>query len=338
MDLRTFLRKIPKVELHCHLQGTVRATTLVEIAAKHKVTLPPYDQPEELYERDTTRIPSVGPGFRLAPRLLRDRDDYHRVTYEILASGAANGLRYLEPFGDPGTGASHQVALDGMIAGMRDAEADYGVQCRLVPGLSRMETPPKNVAMLQSVIDHRRDEIIGIGMGGAELGGPPEWFVEAFRLAASAGLHRTCHAAEEGPPINVQTCLDVLGCERIDHGYHVIEDDQITQRCVDEQVCFTVCPTITEQAYGWTHPPQNPIRAMAQRGLKIMINTDDPGNFPTDLGREYIVMAEHLGFTVAELKRFVLNGIDGSWLDDSTKRQWRQEWSREIDDLIAQLN
>ncbi len=246
-------------------------------------------------------------------------------------------VRYLQPFGDPGTGAPHQVALDGMLAGLRAAETDYGVQCRLIAGLSRMETPQKNVAMVQSTLDNRRDEIIGIGMGGYEPDGPPEWFVEAYRLAERAGLHLTCHSAEHGPAINVQTSLDLLHCERIDHSYHVIEDDKITQRCVDEGICFTVCPTTSARSSGW-EMSNHPIRTMAQRGLKIMINSDDSGTSGTDLGREYILMADHMGFTPADFKRFVLNGIDGAWLDDSTKRQWRAEWSREIDTLIAQLD
>lgn len=349
MHLHTFLRSIPKVELHNHLQGTVRAKTFVEIAAKHKVSLPAYDQPEDLYGRIDlkTGTRTIGQAFRLAAEVLRDADDYHRVTYEALAEGAANGLRYiemfysvryLEPFGTPGTGAPHHLALDGMVAGLRDAEKDFGVQCRLIAGLSRNETPEKNVAMVQSAIDHRRDELIGIGMGGGERGRPPEWFLDAYRLAETNGLRLTCHAGEDGPAINVQTALDLLHCERIDHGYHVLEDDKIVQRCIEEGIVFTVCVSTTASAYGWQDLEKHPIREMGRRGLKIMINSDDSGTANTDLGREYILMAEQMGFKPADFKQYVLNGIDGAWLDESTKRQWRQHWSLEIDDLMTQLD
>lgn len=347
MHLHAFLRALPKVELHNHLQGTVRPKTFVEIAGKHRIPLPAYEQPEELYRHRSALpgYPSIGPAFRMAAEVLRDAGDYQRVTYEALAEAAANGVRYVEmfysvrylqPFGEPGTGAPHAVALDGMLVGMRDAETDYGIQCRLIAGLSRMETPDKNVAMVQSTLDHRRDQIIGIGMGGYEPKGPPEWFVDAYRLAEKAGLHLTCHSAEQGPAVNVQTSLDLLHCERIDHGYHVIEDDQITQRCVDEGVCFTVCPTTSAQSSGWKMS-EHPIREMARRGLKIMINSDDSGTSGTDLGREYILMADQMGFSPGDFKRFVLNGIDGAWLDDSTKRAWRAAWSREIDEWARQL-
>jgi adenosine deaminase len=199
-----------------------------------------------------------------------------------------------------------------------------------------METPATNVAMVQSTLDNRRDEIIGISMGGYEPSGPPEQFVEAYQLAERAGLRRTCHAAEHGPAQNVETCLDLLHCERIDHGYHVIEDERVMRRCAETRVCFTVCPTTSAHSSGWDFA-SHPIRTMAEHGLSIMINSDDSGTSGTDIGREYILMAEHMGFGPSDFKQFVMNGIDGAWLDESTKRQWRMEWSREIESLIARV-
>jgi len=340
LDLETFLRRIPKVELHCHLEGAVKAATFVELAAKHQVALPSYREPEDLYAYDN--ILDFLKVYALIVASLRDRDDFARITYEALADAAANGLRYSELFYSPvdflGSGVPYRVMLDGIIAGLRAAQQDLGVECRLIACLTRMVSPAVCTEVVQQVLDERREEVIGIGIGGAEPGRPPEWFVEAYRLAARGGLHRTAHACEDGPAVNVQTCLDLLGCERIDHGYHVLEDEAITQRCAEQGVVFTVCPTSTAQVYGWRDLSRHPIRAMVSCGLKVMVNSDDPPMFGTDLGREYVVMAEHMGFTPQDFKQFVLNGIDGSWLDESTKRRWRQEWVREIDSLMAQLD
>lgn len=340
MDLYTFLRKIPKVELHCHLLGSVKVSTFIELAAKHGVKLPPYHRPEDLYEYDN--ILDFLEIYDLVANSVRDQGDFRRITYETLEEGVANGLRYREMFWSPmahvDLGVSYETAVDGIIGGIHDAETDFGVQCRLIADINRMESPEKGLAMVELAREHRREELIGIGLDYAEADNPPEKFWKAYRLAAKSGFHLTAHACEDGPPRNVETCLDLLGCERIDHGYHVIEDDRITRRCVDEGVVFTVTPTSTAWVYGWGDLSKHPIREMANRGLKIMINSDDPPMFKTDLGREYIVMAEHMEFTPSDFKKFVLNGIDGSWLDDSTKRQWRQEWSQEIDNLISQLD
>ncbi len=227
MDLNTFLRRIPKAELHCHLEGAVKASTFVELAAKHSVVLPPYRRPEDFYVydnmRDFLRI------YALIAASLRDREDFHRITYEALADAAANGLRYSELYYSPvdfvGSGVAYPLMLDGIIAGVRDAEQDLGIECRLIACLSRMVSPSICTEMVQTVLDQRREEVIGIGIGGAEPGRPPEWFVDAYRLAAQGGLHRTAHACEDGPAVNVQTCIDLLGCERIDHGYHVLEHE-----------------------------------------------------------------------------------------------------------------
>ena len=197
--------------------------------------------------------------------------------------------------------------------------------------------------MVRQVIENRREESIGIGLEYSEIGNPPEKFWKAYRLAAEAGLRRTAHAGEAGShPRNIETCLDLLGCERIDHGYAILEDDRIMQRCIDDEVVFTVCPTAYRWALvdedGYINWHKHPIREMAARGLKIMINTDDPGLHQTDPADVYYRAAEHFGFDLGKIKECVLNGIDGAWIDDSVKAQWRDEWSREIDDLIVQLD
>ena len=143
--------------------------------------------------------------------------------------------------------------------------------------------------MVEQVLEHRQDELIGLGMDGAEAPDPPEQFVDAYKLAESGGLRLTAHACEDAPAQNIATCLDTLGCERIDHGYHILGDDALVERCRDEGITSTVCRTATAVCY---FDPEDytthPIREMAARGLKIMVNSDDPSMFHTDIGTEYV--------------------------------------------------
>ena len=340
MDMPTFLRRLPKVSLHLHLEGSVQAPTVVDLATKHGVALPPHEQPEDLY--DYPDIYGFLQMYDAVSHSVRDRDDFHRITYETLQEGAAHGVRHREMFWSPTAhmeiGVPYETAVDGIIDGIRDARTDLGIQCLLIADINRMQSPEAGLEMVQIVIDHPREELIGIGMDYAEAEHPPEKFWKAFRLAAEHGYRLTSHASEDAPARNVETCLDLLGCERIDHGYHVIEDERIARRCADEQVVFTCCPMSTAWVYFGPDLTTHPIRDMVKLGLKIMIDCDDPPMFKTDPTDNYIAMADHMGFGPTDFREFALNGIDGSWLDEDTKRTWRDEWSREIDALISQLD
>ncbi len=191
--------------------------------------------------------------------------------------------------------------------------------------------------MTEEVIANRRPELIGLGMDAAEAPDPPEKFVEAFQLAGRAGLHRTSHSAEDGPAANITTCLDVLGCERIDHGYHILEDPAVVARCRDQGVFFTCCPTSTAVVYGWPDLTTHPINAMMAGGLKVMLNSDDPTMFHTDIGEEYAKFCGQNDLAAEVVRRLVLNGVAATWLDDTDKASMRREFEAEMDALDKQL-
>lgn len=345
MDFDTFLREIPKVELHCHLEGSVRAPTFAELARKNGISIPGFQDPLELYDyRSFAHFLTI---YKKVCHSVQSRGDFRRVVYESLEEAAASGVRYREMFWSPTdhlkVGVPYEVALTGIIDGIHDAEIDLGIACRLIADINREESPETGVEMVELAIAHRCDELIGIGLDYDEEGNPPEKFWRAFQIAKEAGLHRTAHVAEMGGHSrNVKTCLDLLGCERLDHGYRVLEDDEITQRCADEGVVFTVVPTAHRFALmdeeGVVHWENHPIREMAARGLKIVINSDDPAMMKIDPAGAYAHAVKYLGFGPVDIRRFVLNGIEGAWVDDATRSQWRRVFGVEIDALILQLS
>ena len=182
--------------------------------------------------------------------------------------------------------------------------------------------------------------MIGVGLDFNEIGFPSEDYVDAYRAAAGHGLHRTSHAGEVGPADNVRAAIDLLDCERIDHGYHVIDDSELVARCAESQIAFTVCPTTTGYTTIWRDlsADDHAIRQMEAAGLKLMVNSDDPAMFVSDLGNEYVRLHREMGLNLDTLKGMALNGIDACWLDDGTKASWRKEWSAEIDALYAAVN
>jgi adenosine deaminase len=277
----------------------------------------------------------------LAP-VLRDREDFARVAYESMADAAtSSNVRYRELAFEPtmfaAQGIDYATVVDGLIEGVRAAERDHGIVGRLIAGIDRGEPPSHAVAMVEQVLAEPRDEVIGIGLQAFELAGPPELFVEAYQLAKRGGLRRTAHAGEHDPSArNVMACLDLLDCDRIDHGYFVLEDDEAVRRCRDQGVVFCCISTTSRRA--WIPWRKASIKAMVEAGLRVSLASDDPGMFPTTVAREWAIAGTDLGFGPDTMRQIALNGIDAAWTDDAHRRRLRDDFEREYAALLPQLD
>jgi adenosine deaminase len=327
------------VELHCHVEGTLRPQTVADLARVHDVALPT-DDVDRIYDYET--IYEFLEIFRLVNSTVITRDDFARVAYESIEDGARLGnLKYREMFFNPTLHTTRGVAMatiiDGLIDGCGAAESDLGVRCKLIADVYRQDDPAMALQMTEEVIANRRDELVGLGMDAAEAPDPPEKVAESFRLAGQAGLRRTSHAAEDGPPANITTCLDVLGCERIDHGYHILEDAAVVARCRDDGIHFTCCPTSTAVVYGWPDLTTHPINGMMDAGLLVHLNSDDPTMFRTDIGKEYVDFVGQNDYAPEIAKQMVHNGVDATWLDGGEKAVLHKLFDDEIAALDAAL-
>ncbi|WP_136660188.1 adenosine deaminase [Nitratireductor sp. XY-223] len=346
-ELYEFFRAVPKPELHLHLHGAVTPDTLVALATKNGVALPEGDIHNTLYARKSGgEVQSILPTLKIICRSMVTRDDFARVAYDIQRSAAECGVRYREIFWNPTDHAtiakvSYETAVDGLIDGLVAAEADFGIIGRLIPSIDREGTPEAAYEMVQWVVDSPRDEVIGLGMDYLETGHPPEKFWKSYRLAGEHGLRRTAHAGEFLEPArNIETCLDLLGCERIDHGYTITDAPELAARCIDAGVPFSIVPTNTtyiKTLAGDAFRTQHPIRKMGQMGLRIFPNSDDPPLHHTDPARAFADMIDEFGFTLADTRDFLCNAIDAAWIDEATKRDWKQAWLAEFDAQAAKL-
>ena len=344
--LERFLHQTPKVELHCHLLGTVREQTFRELARRERAPLAD-DEITAFYTRGEKPVGVLRVLRALDALLIRRPDDLHRLVYEYLADAAAHHVRYAEFFWNPtGTavesGIAYAAALPAIVRAIHDAERDHRISGRLIAAIDREAPPAAATEMVRWVIEHRADEVLGIGIDYRENDHPPEDFAEAYALAGRHGLKRTAHAGEFGMPwTNVRTAVELLQCDRIDHGYTVVDAPDYARRCAERGIVFTVVPT--NSYYLRTLAPErwaldHPIRRMPALGLKVHPNTDDPTLHHVTPTLAWTMMARDFGFSVADLRGFMLNGLDAAWIDDGTRARWRAEFTQGFDSAAQSLD
>ncbi|MET0507405.1 MAG: adenosine deaminase [Burkholderiaceae bacterium] len=337
--LTRFLRRLPKAELHCHLFGSVRRETLEDLSRRAGWPVG-RDEIAAFYTRGEKPVGVLRVLRALDRDLIREADDLHRLTVEYLADAATHDVRYAEFFWNP-TGTARDSGIDyasaqaAIVRGIADAARDHGIVGRLIPAIDREASPRAALEMVQWVVAHRHDDVPGIGIDYRETDRPPELFVEAYRLARRSGLKATAHAGEFGTPwTNVRTAIDVLGVDRIDHGYTTVDEPAFARHCADAGIVFTVVPT--NSYYLRTLPPErwaldHPIRRMPGLGLRIHPNTDDPTLHQVTPTGAWTMMVRDFGFGRDDLRSFVVNGLDAAWIDDGQRRRWREQWLAEFD-------
>ena len=328
--------RIPKVELHCHVEGTVRSSTVVELARKNGRPLPTHD-PTQLYRYDS--LNSFLEIFWLVQALIADRSDWARVGYESILDAAPHGLRYREMFFTPARHLEMGQSLSDIIAGLSEgldaAEAETGVRCMLICDIDRAYGGEAGLALVELLAEVRRagaaDRVIGVGMDSTERGVDPRSFAPAFALARSLGLRLTAHAGEDTGPENIATALDALRIERIDHGLAILDDPALTRRIADARIPLTVCPNSNVViANRYAELAEHPFRRMREAGLLATLNTDDPAMIDLDLGKEYRTVAAALDMTFDEMAAVALDGVEATWLSGADKRPMRASFEREL--------
>jgi adenosine deaminase len=340
-DLERFDR-IPKVELHCHVEGTVRPATVVELARRAGRALP-VDDPTELYRYDS--LDGFLAVFWLVQEVIATRADWARVAYESVVDGAAHGLRYREMFFTPARHLAAGQDLADIVAGLSEgieaAESETGARCLLIADIDRAYGGTAGLELVERVVGLRRtgraERVIGIGADSTELGVDMRQFAPAFATAARHGLRRTCHAGEAvgvGPE-NIRLAIDDLGAERIDHGVAITEDRVLLERVAGEGIPLTVCPTSNVViANRYQALAEHPLPAMREAGVLVTINTDDPAMTDLDLGREYRAVAEAFDLSMEALCELAVEGIESTWLDEVDRAALRVEFEMAIEPLL----
>jgi len=313
----------PKIELHVHLEGTVRPRTLIELARQNDVTLPA-DTAEELQQlyrfTDLTHFIDV---WFLVTAALQTADDFRRITVDYAEEAARHGAVYIEGIFAPTVPARNGIQLDalfeGYCDGVQEARERLGVEIRLTPDLNRTSPPDEAADIVRRAIACRERGVVGIGLGGIEAQAPPEQFAEAFRLAREGGLGSVPHAGEVVGPESIWGALDALRADRIRHGIRAVEDTALMQELADRGTVLDVCPTANVCVGAVPSYDRHPLPEMVAAGLRCSLSTDDPAMFGIDLTSEYAEACAR-GLSPQE---FYEVGVEGALCDEPTRAALR---------------
>jgi aminodeoxyfutalosine deaminase len=309
----------PKIELHVHLEGTVRPHTLLDLARRNDVSLP-VDTVEgltELYEfTDFSHFIEV---WILTTNVMRTADDFRQIVVDYAAEASTHGAVYLEAIFSPiervMRGVSWDDLFEGYCDGAQQAQEQYGVIVRLTPDSYRGADVEATEELARRAVAYKDRGIVGLGLGGPEQNYPPHPYAKAFAIAKAGGLASVPHAGESAGADSIRETMAALHADRIRHGIRAIDDPDLTAELKDRQIVLDVCPTSNLRTKTVTDLASHPLPRLIEAGVVCSVNTDDPAMFGTDLGREHEI-ARQLG---VRPKALFDAGLQGAMCDDATR-------------------
>jgi aminodeoxyfutalosine deaminase len=307
----------PKIELHVHLEGTVRPDTLRTIAKRNDHALP--DDLESLYRyRDFVHFLEV---FELCAHTLRRYDDFRQIVVDYAREAKEHGAVYLEGIFAPGLWRDLDTdeVFSGYCDGAQEARDLHGVEVRLTPDIFRGATPEQAEQVVRHSAKYRDRGVVAVGLGGLEAEYPPEPYEAAFTLASSLGLGSVPHAGEAAGPLSVRGALEELGADRIRHGIRSVEDPGLVAEIAGRGTVLDVCPLSNLRTGVVRSLEEHPLPQLLAAGVRCSISTDDPAMFETDLTRDYEAAAS-LGLSPRAAYEA---GVAGALCDEVTRARLR---------------
>ena len=318
----SFIRDLPKAELHLHLEGSLEPELMFAIARRNKAEIPFKSVQEVRAAYRFTKLQDFLDIYYASAQVLRTEEDFYDLTTAYLKRARADGVVHAEVFFDPQThtarGIPFAVVADGILTALKDGERALGITSKLILCFLRHLSEADAFATFEQA-EPWFGRIIGVGLDSSELGHPPSKFARVFAAARGAGLRCVAHAGEEGPAEYVWEALDVLRVERIDHGNRALEDERLVERLVAEKMTLTVCPLSNLKLCVVDDLARHPLKRMLELGLRATVNSDDPAYFGGGVNDNFRAVAKALALGEAELVTLARNSFLGSFLSDGEK-------------------
>ncbi|MFB0934854.1 MAG: adenosine deaminase [Propionivibrio sp.] len=331
-SLHDFIRRLPKAELHLHIEGSLEPEMMFALAQRNGVSLPYASVGEVRAAYNFTDLQSFLDLYYAGAAVLQTEQDFHDLTMAYVRRALADNVRHAELFFDPQTHTVRGVPMATVFAGiagaLRQARAEQGFSSRMILCFLRHLSEDGAFATLEAALPLRAeyaDLWIGVGLDSGEVGNPPEKFARVFARARELGFRVVAHAGEEGPPAYVHGALDVLRVERIDHGVRSEEDPALMQRLAQSGMPLTVCPLSNLKLCVVKDLREHNLARLLRAGLCVTINSDDPAYFGGYMNANFLATADALELSREELVELARNGFTAAFVTEEERRPWLDE-------------
>lgn len=320
-----FIKKIPKAELHLHIEGSLEPELMFELAKRNNIKIP-YNSIEEVKAAYAfTNLQSFLDIYYAGANVLIHKEDFYDLTWAYILKCVENNIIHTEIFFDPQTHTLRGVPFDTIILGiseaLEDAKEKFGITSNIIMCFLRHLSQDEALKTFEESLPFK-DKIIGVGLDSSELGHPPSKFKEVFKKAKDEGFKLVAHAGEEADYSYIYEALDLLDIQRIDHGVQAVHSKELMERLKKEQTPLTVCPNSNIELKVFENYKQHNVKQLLDYGLNVTINSDDPAYFKGYLNDNFINLYENIDLTKEDIIKLVRNSFNSSFISDELKNEY----------------
>ena len=320
-----FIKKVPKAELHLHIEGTLEPEHMFELAKRNNVSIP-YNNVEEVKSAyNFKNLDSFLNIYYQGSKVLIHEKDFFDLTWAYILKCKEDNIVHTEIFFDPQThldrGISFDIVIKGISKALDKANLEFGLTSKIIMCFLRHLDEESGFKALDQALKYK-NKIVGVGLDSSELGNPPKKFEKLFKKARNEGFLTVAHAGEEGPPEYILESINLLKVQRIDHGIQCLKDDNLVELLKKEKIPLTVCPLSNVKLCVFDKIENHNLKKMLNKGLQVMVNSDDPAYFGGYLNKNLIETQMALDLSFEEIKTLIINSFKSSFLDDAKKKEW----------------
>ncbi len=325
MNIIEFIKKVPKTELHLHIEGTLEPNQMFELAKRNNISIPFQNIQEVKAAYNFSNLESFLKIYYEGAKVLIKEEDFFDLTWAYALKCKEDNIVHTEIFFDPQThvnrGIDFETVINGIYKALQKANREFGLSFKIIMCFLRHLSEKSGFEILDQALIYK-DKIFGVGLDSSEIGNPPKKFEKLFKKSIEEGFLTFAHAGEEGPPEYIWDSINLLKVKRIDHGVQCLHDKKLVEKLRKNKIPLTVCPLSNIKLHVFDDLKEHNLKKMLDEKLMVMVNSDDPAYFGGYLNKNLIEIQSALGLSIDDIKTLIINSFKSSFLSEEKKAEW----------------
>jgi len=325
MNIIEFIKKVPKTELHLHIEGTLEPNQMFELAKRNNISIPFQNIQEVKAAYNFSNLESFLKIYYEGAKVLIKEEDFFDLTWAYALKCKEDNIVHTEIFFDPQThvnrGIDFETVINGIYKALQKANREFGLSFKIIMCFLRHLSEKSGFEILDQALIHK-DKIFGVGLDSSETGNPPSKFKKLFEKSMEKGFLTFAHAGEEGPPEYIWDSINLLKVKRIDHGVQCLHDKKLVEKLRNDKTPLTVCPLSNIKLHVFNNLEEHNLKKMLDEKLMVMVNSDDPAYFGGYLNKNLIEIQSALGLSIDDIKTLIINSFKSSFISEEKKAEW----------------